>query len=61
MPRLSHPCHKKEHNVVAYLIFIFLYSHNGGVIDDNTVRQYIIQIKGKEESRVAAVDQQVGG
>jgi hypothetical protein len=48
--------------VAAYLVAIFLYRHNSDVGDDNTVRWYIRWVKGEEESRVAAVvDQLVGG
>ena len=46
------------HNVAAYLVAIFLYRHNGGARNDNTVRRYIRRIEGEEESRAAmATDQ----
>jgi hypothetical protein len=38
------------HNVVAYLVAIFLDRHNGDAGDDNTVRRYIRRVKGEEES-----------
>jgi hypothetical protein len=40
------------HNMAAYQVTIFLYRNNGGVGDDNTVRQYKRWIEGEEESRV---------
>ena len=38
------------HNVVAYLVAIFLYRHNGDASDDDTMRWYIRQVEGEEES-----------
>jgi hypothetical protein len=46
--------------VVAYLVVIFLYRHNGDAGDDNTVMRYIRWVKGEKESRAAAVDKRVG-
>ena len=43
------------HNVVAYLVAIFLYRHNGDADDDNPTRQYIRWVEGEEESWAAAV------
>jgi hypothetical protein len=63
-PCLDYPTRAADggHNVAAYLVAIFLYRHNSDVGDDNTVRWYIRWVKGEEESRVAAVvDQLVGG
>ena len=45
------------HNVVAYLVTIFLYRHNGNAGDDNTMRQYIRWVEGEEESWAAVADQ----
>jgi hypothetical protein len=42
------------HNVVAYLVAIFLYRHNGDADDDTTARRYIRRVEGKEESRAMA-------
>ena len=50
------------HNMVAYLVTIFLYRHNGDARDDNnTGRRYIRWVEGEEESWAVAADQQVGG
>jgi hypothetical protein len=43
-----------RHNVVGYLVVIFLYRHSGDASDDNTVMRYIRRVKGEEESRAAA-------
>ena len=38
-----------RHNLVAYLVAIFLYRHNGNASDDDTTRQYRRWVKGEEE------------
>ena len=43
------------HNLVAYLVTILLYRHNGDAHDNDTMRQYMRQVEGEEESRAAAV------
>ena len=57
MPRLSHPRHRWRHNVVAYLVVIYLYRHKGDAGNDNTVRQYIRHVEGEEELWAVVVDQ----
>ena len=48
--------------MVAYLVAIFLYRHNGDAGDDNTARRYIRQVESEEESWAMVVtDQRVGG
>ena len=49
------------HNLAAYLVTLLLYRHHGGTNDDNTVRRYMRQVEGEEESWAAMVDQRVGG
>jgi hypothetical protein len=51
-PCLDYLTHATDggHNVTAYLVTIFLYRHNGDAGDNNTARQYIRRVKGKEES-----------
>uniref|UniRef100_K3YZK0 F-box domain-containing protein n=1 Tax=Setaria italica TaxID=4555 RepID=K3YZK0_SETIT len=39
-----------EHNVVAYLVALFLYMNNGGVGDDDTTRWYVRRVEGEEQS-----------
>jgi len=39
------------HNLVAYMIAILLYRHNGDVLDDDTMRRYMRWVEGEEESR----------
>jgi hypothetical protein len=36
------------HNLVAYLVALLLYRHNGDADDDDTARQYIRPVKGEE-------------
>ena len=45
------------YNVAAYLVAIFLYRHNGGAGDDNTMRWYIRWVEGEDELGPAAADQ----
>jgi hypothetical protein len=40
--------------MAAYLVTIFLYRHNGGANDDNTMRQYIRWVEDEEESQATA-------
>jgi hypothetical protein len=47
-----------RHNVVAYLVTIFLCRHNGNVSYDNTVRRYKRRVEDEEESRIAATANQ---
>ena len=49
------------HNAADYLVAIFLYRHNGGAGNDNTVRRYIRWVEGEEESWAAVANQLVGG
>ena len=58
-----HPCldnlsrtNDGGHNVPAYLVTIFLYRRNDYAIDDDTARQYIRWVEGKEESWAVAAD-----
>jgi hypothetical protein len=41
------------HNVAAYIAVMVLYRANGGAGDDDTVRRYIRQVEGEEESVAA--------
>ena len=50
-----------RHNLVAYLVTIFLYRHNGNASNNDTTRQYMRRVEGEEESLAVAVDQRVGG
>ena len=43
------------HNLVAYLVTLLLYRHNGNASDDDTVRQYMRRVEGEEESWAAMV------
>ena len=38
------------HNLVAHLVAILLYRHNGDAGDDDTARRYIRRVKGEEVS-----------
>ena len=42
------------HNLVAYLVTILLYRHNGDARNDDTARRYIRRVEGEEESWAAA-------
>jgi len=42
------------HNLVAYLVVILLYRHNGDASDDDTVRRYMRWVEGEEESWAVA-------
>ena len=50
-----------EHNLVAYLVALLLYRHNGDAGDDDTARRYIRWVEGEEVLRVAAVGGGCGG
>ena len=39
-----------RHNLVAYLVALLLYRHNGDVGDNDIVRQYIRWVEGEEVS-----------
>ena len=39
-----------EHNLVAYLVTLLLYRHNGDAGDDNTTRRYIRRVEGEDVS-----------
>jgi hypothetical protein len=58
-PCLDYLTHTADggHNVVAFLVAIFLYRHNGDACYDNTARWYIRRVEGKEDSWAAATDQ----
>jgi len=43
------------HNLVAYLVALLLYRHNGDADDDDTIRRYIRWVEGEEVSRVVVV------
>jgi hypothetical protein len=43
------------HNLVAYLVTLLLYRHNGDASDDNTARWYIRWVEGEEVSWAAAM------
>ena len=49
------------HNLVAYLVTILLYRHNGDAHDNDTVRRYMRRLEGEEEWLAAMVDQRVSG
>ena len=46
------------HNLVAYLVAILLYRHNGDAHDDDTMRRYMRRVEGEEESW-ATVDERM--
>ena len=39
-----------KHNLVAYLVILLHYRHNGNAGDDDTVRRYIRWVEGEEVS-----------
>ena len=45
------------HNLVAYLVALLLYRHNGDACDNDTARRYVRWFEGKEVSWAAVVDQ----
>ena len=44
-----------RHNLVAYLVTLLLYRHNGTAGNNDTMRQYMGWVEGKEELWAAAV------
>ena len=49
-PCIDDPIHAVDgrHNLVAYLVVILLYRHNGDASDDDTVRRYMRWVEGEE-------------
>ena len=45
------------HNLAGYLVTLLLYRYNGNAGNDDTMRRYIRQVKGKEVSWAVAVNQ----
>ena len=43
-----------RHNLIAYLVTILLYRHNGDARNDDTTRRYMRQVEGKEELQATA-------
>ena len=39
-----------RHNLMAYLVALLLYRHNGDASDDDTARRYIRWVEGEELS-----------